>query len=566
MSLPPTTDVLIVGAGPVGLLIGIGLTQQGVDCVLIEKRERDVQATFGRATTLYPRSLELLEQLDVADDLTQEGFVSRSSINFKDGTRVNERGWNLMFDHFKPSYHDYALNIRQRYSEDVFRNHFESCGKSVWFSWKLTAYAIDTSLGDGYNVTATLEHKTMGKTHVRCKYLVGSDGGSSSVRQLAGIDLDLDPTTHEWIRIDGKMSTDIPDANIGLASIETEHHGNILWVKLDRDTHRVGFALTPSLLAKYPNGITEDEALKEAAEGMKPFKLEVDRLDWWTHYKIKQSVAQVLQKDQFVLLGGDAAHTHSSGFAQGMNTGIHDATNLVWKLAGTIKGWYKPSVLETYASERHAAAKKLIGIDKNAAAVISGEIPAQYQGLGRTADEILWKIFGENIGFNVGLGVTYAKNVINQSPLMTTLASGVRSPDALVCAPGSKVPLRLHDALLRDGRRGCWSIVVFAGNTAFTSSNFPALRETLPTFAERHDGMIRLVTLMTGTVGSAWEALDGPPLGKFFFDRDGSCHSEYGVDTKSGALVVIRPDGIISFATGLDKGSEIKEHFSKFIS
>jgi hypothetical protein len=102
---------------------------------------------------------------------------------------------------------------------------------------------------------------------------------------LAGIDLDLDPTTHEWIRIDGKMTTDMPDANIGFASIETEHHGNILWVKLDRDTHRVGFALTPALLAKYPNGITQDEALKEAAEGMKPFKLEVDRLDWWTHYK-----------------------------------------------------------------------------------------------------------------------------------------------------------------------------------------------------------------------------------------------------------------------------------------
>jgi phenol 2-monooxygenase len=133
----------------------------------IEKRERDVQATFGRATTLYPRSLELLEQLNVADDLIQEGFVSRSSINFKDGKRVNERGWNLMFDHFKPCYHDYALNIRQRYSEDVFRNHFERYGKPVWFSWKLTTYAIDTSLGDGYNVTATLEHKTMGKAHVR---------------------------------------------------------------------------------------------------------------------------------------------------------------------------------------------------------------------------------------------------------------------------------------------------------------------------------------------------------------------------------------------------------------
>ncbi|RSL89501.1 hypothetical protein CDV31_015861 [Fusarium ambrosium] len=69
MCLPPTNVVLIIGAGPVGLLTGIGLAQQGVDCVLVEKRKRDIQATIAWPTTFYPRSLELLEQLAVADDL-----------------------------------------------------------------------------------------------------------------------------------------------------------------------------------------------------------------------------------------------------------------------------------------------------------------------------------------------------------------------------------------------------------------------------------------------------------------------------------------------------------------
>ncbi|KPM42379.1 hypothetical protein AK830_g4175 [Neonectria ditissima] len=552
MTPPTTTDVLIVGAGPVGLLTAVGLTQQGIDCLLLEKRERDIQASFGRATTLYPRSLELLEQLHLTNDLVQEGFVARSSINYKDGKRVNERGWNIMFDHFKTSYHDYALNIRQRYSEDVFRNRYERYGKSVWFGWKLATYKIDTSLGDDYNITATLQHESMGEVQVRTKYLLGSDGGSSTVRQLAGISLGMDSTTYEWVRIDGKLSTDMPGADIGFASVETLNHGNILWVKLERDAHRIGFALTPSLLAKYPKGITKEEAVKEAIEGMKPFKLEIERLDWWTHYKIKQSVAQSLLKDDFVLLGGDAAHTHSSGFAQGMNTGIHDATNLVWKLAGTIKGWYKTCVPETYASERHAAAKRLIQIDRECSAVISGVIPAKYQGFGSNPDEILLKIWGDNMGFNIGLGISYAKSVLNQDPLNGTLACGVRSPDALICAPGPKVQSRL--------------IVVFAGNPALTSIKFPALREKLPKVAGRHYGMIRLVTLMIGAAGSGWVALDGPALGKLYFDPNGAAHSEYGVDGTSGAIVVIRPDGILGFATGLDEVDEVEEYFLQFVN
>lgn len=71
----------------------------------------------------------------------------------------------------------------------------------------------------------------------------------------------------------------MPGADLGFASIETSHHGNVLWVKLERDAHRIGFALTPALLAKYPGGITEEEAVKEAVECMRPFKLDVERLD-----------------------------------------------------------------------------------------------------------------------------------------------------------------------------------------------------------------------------------------------------------------------------------------------
>lgn len=72
-----------------------------------------------------------------------------------------------MFDHLKTSFHDYALNIRQRHSEDVFRTRYESYGKSVWYGWEFVSYVIDTSLNDGYNITATLQHRSKGQVQVR---------------------------------------------------------------------------------------------------------------------------------------------------------------------------------------------------------------------------------------------------------------------------------------------------------------------------------------------------------------------------------------------------------------
>lgn len=72
------------------------------------------------------------------------------------------------------------------------------------------------------------------------------------MRDAAGIKMLQESTQHEWIRLDGKMETDMPDANLGSASIETAKHGNVLWVKLDKDAYRIGYALTPELKAKYP--------------------------------------------------------------------------------------------------------------------------------------------------------------------------------------------------------------------------------------------------------------------------------------------------------------------------
>ena len=87
------------------------------------------------------------------------------------------------------------------------------------------------------------------------------------MRRLADIQEEVDSTTYQLIRIDGKMTTDMPGAALGFAAVETPHHGNVLWVKLNGDAHRIGYALTPRLLAKYPDGLTQEDAVAKATEG-----------------------------------------------------------------------------------------------------------------------------------------------------------------------------------------------------------------------------------------------------------------------------------------------------------
>ena len=278
--------------------------------------------------------------------------------------------------------------------------------------------------------------------------------------------------------------------------------------------------------------------------------------------KCGQNVATALQKEEYILLAGDAAHTHSSGFAQGMNTGIHDALNLIWKLSGTLKGWYKPSVLATYSSERLAAAKHLIAIDVDASSLISGNVPNKYRSLGLSADDVLAKLMTDNMDFSCGLGVKYAASFLNRKPQTTTLLAGSRAADALIRGPGLNIPFRLQESLI-NAQPSAWTVLVFVGYPTSTATQISALREHLTRISGQRKAMLRLATISVSPAGNAWAAFGGPAVGRLFFDADGSAHARYGVNLTSGAVVGIRPDGIIGFATDIGKVEDVTAYFNE---
>lgn len=309
-------DVIICGGGPVGLLLSYQLARLGLSILTLEQFDKAEQDTYGRACTLYPRTLEMLDQLDLLDEMTQVGFVGRASVTYKDGQKVHDRGWDFINRVTDTSF-GYCLNIRQKYSEDIFRSALERHGGGVKAGWTLQHFALAETVDD-HRISAEMIDREGALVTARSRYIIGADGGRSTVRQIAGIPFVGEKSAFKWARIDAVIETDMPESRVGFGAIESATHGNVLWVALDHGRSRIGFALPNALYEKYGGEITEDVVKDEAVIAMAPFKIKFVAVDWWTLYSVGQRVAETFQCEDRILLAGDAAHTHSSGAAQGM--------------------------------------------------------------------------------------------------------------------------------------------------------------------------------------------------------------------------------------------------------
>ncbi|KIJ36683.1 hypothetical protein M422DRAFT_179082, partial [Sphaerobolus stellatus SS14] len=457
-------DVLVVGAGPTGLVLSYALLKQGLRVLNIEQHTKEGQSKHGRAVIFYPRSLELLDQLGLYEELADIGFITKNSVTFRNGEKVPARGWsfiqkaidgNTNFDHWQAIF---SLAVRQFLIEECYRKHIKELDPNALYApAKLIEYSVDNSVPE-YPVKAKIE--TDGRViEINAKYLVGTDGGRSTVRSLADIAFPGTTSHFKWARIDAIARTNIPDARRMSVAIESPTYGNVLWTSVDNHRTRIGFVWKHEM-----EEATAEIIMNEAKKAVHPFDLEFVELDWWTVYAIGQRVAERF-KDGRVFLGGDAAHTHSSGAAQGMNTGLHDASNLAWKLAGVLRGLYKESLLETYEEERKKSAEQLIQIDKDVATCISGNIPAHFNAPSDAdPNDYLHKVFTTNAAFTVGLGISYGANLINgRNPLAPRLNIdiGQRAPDPPLFRPGAGYPKRMLEFMPNCGK--FW-ITVFAGD------------------------------------------------------------------------------------------------------
>ncbi|KAK3113352.1 hypothetical protein LTR53_009440 [Teratosphaeriaceae sp. CCFEE 6253] len=263
------------------------------------------------------------------------------------------------------------------------------------------------------------------------------------------------------------------------------------------------------------------------------FEIEFTEIHWHTVYGTQQHVAARFQDRERILLAGDAAHTHSSGSAQGMNTGMHDVSHLSWRLAGVLKGWYKPEVLATYTLEWHASATQLINTDKLISALISNKKPESMKDREEDCTELLDEVMQSQSSFSNGLGIAYAPNLLSN-----VYRNGK-----------TRQPIRLFEVTKYNAK---FRIIVFAGVASSTRPQLQALRIAVDDGATRFQHAVEFLSIIAG-VGQAFEEhLGVPPFGKPYWDITHDCTARYDINVDRGAIAVLRPNGLLVCSADMD--------------
>ncbi|KUM99187.1 hypothetical protein AQI95_40385 [Streptomyces yokosukanensis] len=329
-------DVVIAGAGPTGLMLACELRLAGVDVVVVERlAERTGES---RAGGMHSRTLEVLDQRGILDRFLAVGEPQPVG---------HFSGLYLDFDEFE-SRHPYPLMILQSAIERLLEEWAGELGVRVRFSSEVSGIRQDEA-----GVTVELSTAEAAPATLRARYLVGCDGGRSTVRKLSGIDFPGTEATMTALIGDVELP-DLPE--------------DYVWVRRCAGGDWSAIAFEPGwyrvITSEYDRVVDRDEAptfeqLRQSLVRLAGTDFGMHSPRWVSRFNDAARQAATY-RDGRVLLAGDAAHIHFPAGGQGLNMGVQDAVNLGWKLASVVRGRAPESLLDTYHTERHAVGERVL--------------------------------------------------------------------------------------------------------------------------------------------------------------------------------------------------------------
>jgi len=340
------TDVIIIGAGPTGLALACQLIRYGVDFVIIDQKE--TTTPFSRAIGVQARTLEIYEQMGLADRLIALGKPAEK-VRMIEGGVV--RGEAVLKDiGAGMSAYPFMLIVEQGKHEMLLYDHIKGHGHDVSWQTELLDLAQDET-----GVIATVKGSDGESKTIQAKYLVGCDGSKSPVRHALGLTFEGDTVGRLFyvadVRIDWEFTHD------ALMVCLAKHTITAFFPMLGENRYRI--------VGTFPEGHSQDEGeilyeeIERQIEADTELKLDISHVNWFSVYKVHSRAVNKFS-DGRCFVAGDAAHIHTPAGAQGMNTGIQDGYNLAWKLAFACKGKADPKLLDTYNEERLPNAKRLL--------------------------------------------------------------------------------------------------------------------------------------------------------------------------------------------------------------
>ena len=362
MSKSPDTEVLIVGAGPTGLVLALWLTRMGVRVRIVDKTAEP--GTTSRALAVQARTLEFYNQIGLADAVVEQGRKTMAANLWVAGKRAAHAVLGEMGAGLSPF--PFALIFPQDEHERLLVERLSQAGVQVERRTELIRFE-----DSGGRVIAYMNGPDGEQETCEAAYIAGCDGAHSTVREALQIGFPGGVYEHLFY---------VADVEASGASVNGE-----LNIALDKTDFLIVFPLKGEGRARLIGTVREaseqqrdelswNDVSRRVLEWM---PLNVERVNWFSTYRVHHRVAGHFCVGRAYLLG-DAAHIHSPVGGQGMNTGIGDAVNLAWKLAAVLHGQAEASLLDSYEPERIAFARRLVATtDRAFTAVTSSGLLAR---------------------------------------------------------------------------------------------------------------------------------------------------------------------------------------------
>ncbi|WP_165422958.1 FAD-dependent monooxygenase [Ktedonosporobacter rubrisoli] len=535
-------DVLIVGAGPVGLAMACELRRHGVACRIIDKQARPVQSS--RALNVQARTLEVFAQMGIVEQILAAGTQAKG-LTIYDRDRILLR-MNLQHIKADESLYNFMLILPQSQTERIFGERLSELGGTVERSRELlTLKQEDTAI---IAQVKAIDTDTEPVEEIRARWLIGCDGIRSQVRKALNIpfegttapqefllaDMDLDwsktrETTHGWLTRAGLFAAfPLPSGQWRLFATATADTN-----KPEQSFPQASLEVFRHLLIQY-TGDTQTT---------------MSNLTWASNFRISYRMASTYRQGH-AFLAGDAAHVHSPFGGQGMNIGIQDAYNLAWKLALVLQGKAEENLLNTYQEERWPVAKWVVGGAENATGLLVTQNPAMRWLRDHFFVPLLnMKAIQRYLALQTSeLNINYRRSSLSHLPNGNKANAGSssgwqRAPhagDRLL--PGTILTARDYvKTNLLQALSGTQShLLLFAGLDP-SQATYSQLSKLAASIEAQFNGSITAHLIMAASEQPAALSWSGSIL----LDPQGRLQTTYGA--RHAALYFVRPDGYIGF-------------------
>ena len=598
--LPDQMDVLIVGAGPAGMITAAQLAQfPDITACIVERREG--RLVIGQADGIQARSVETFQAFGFANRIIDEAYRITEMCFWKPDPENPDqiiRTARAPDDEHGTSEFPHLI-VNQARVLDYYAEYAANAPSRMLPNWGWEFKDLVVEKDGEYPVVVTLvrvggDEAGTEKT-VRAKYVLGADGARSGVRDCIGAQHVGAVSYHAWGVMDLLATSDFPDIRIKCA-IQSKH-GSILHIPreggylfrmyvdlgdvAEDDNHKVRDTPLETVIAK-ANEITS------------PYSVDVKDVPWWSVYEVGHRVTDRFddvpvekagEQEPHVFIAGDACHTHSAKAGQGMNVSMQDGFNLAWKLRQVITGLSPASLLSTYTAERQEIAQNLIDFDREWSSMMAAK-PEDLE-----SPSALEEYYVRTHEFPAGFMTQYKPSMIIGEDTHQDLAKGFligkRFKSFEVSRISDSNPVQLGHLHRADGR---WRIYAFADSPAAGAeskltqwADFMANDSSSPVSVHTPAGTdmnslfdVKVIYQQPytgvdiGQVPSAFKIANGPfgliDQETIFSVGDGEDIFDARQISRDGAVVIVRPDQYVAHVLPLDATQEMVDFFAEIFT